>query len=50
MPLPLCARAYDTAVRGWFEARPQTSLRLIRLCLREQEVIEAVLTELGLRP
>jgi O-acetyl-ADP-ribose deacetylase len=50
VPLPVCARAYDTAVRAWFDARPATSLRLIRLCLREQEVIEAVLAELGLRP
>jgi O-acetyl-ADP-ribose deacetylase (regulator of RNase III) len=50
VPLPVCARAYDRAVRGWFEARPETSLRQIRLCLREEEVIEAVLTELGLRP
>jgi O-acetyl-ADP-ribose deacetylase len=50
VPLPVCARAYDAAVRGWFEKRRATSLRLIRLCLREQAVIEAVLSELGLRP
>lgn len=50
VPLPVCARAYDTAVRAWFEGRPETSVGLIRLCLREQEVIEAVLSELGLRP
>jgi O-acetyl-ADP-ribose deacetylase len=49
VPLQVCARAYDQAVRGWFEGRPKTSLKLIRLCLREQEVIEAVLAELGLR-
>lgn len=50
VPLPVCARAYDAAVHGWFEGRPGGSLRLIRLCLREQPVIEAVLAELGLRP
>jgi len=50
VPLPLCARAYDAAVRRWYEDRPGTSLKLIRLCLREQAVIEAVLAELGLRP
>ena len=50
VPLQVCARAYDRAVRGWFEARPETSLRQIRLCLREEEIIEAVITELGLRP
>ena len=50
VPLPVCARAYDTAARSWFASRPDGSLRRIRLCLREQEVIEAVLSELGLRP
>jgi len=50
VPLPVCAHAYDAAVRGWFEQRPRTALKLIRLCLREQQVMEAVLAELGLRP
>ena len=48
--LPVCARAYDAAVRAWFEARPAGPLELIRLCLRDEPVIEAVLAELGLRP
>ena len=50
VPLPVCARAYDAAVRAWFEARPAGPLALIRLCLRDEPVIEAVLAELGLRP
>ena len=50
VPLPVCARAYDAAVRGWYEAQPAGPLRLIRLCLRDEPVIEAVLAELGLRP
>ena len=50
VPLPVCARAYDAAVRAWFEAQPGGPLGLIRLCLRDEPVIEAVLAELGLRP
>jgi len=50
VPLPVCARAYDAAVRAWFEAGPAGPLGLIRLCLRDEPVIEAVLAELGLRP
>jgi O-acetyl-ADP-ribose deacetylase (regulator of RNase III) len=50
VPLPACARAYVAAVRAWFESNPSGSLRTIRLCLRDQPVIEAVLAELGLRP
>jgi O-acetyl-ADP-ribose deacetylase (regulator of RNase III) len=50
VPLPVCARAYVAAVRTWFESERSASLRTIRLCLRDQPVIEAVLAELGLRP
>jgi O-acetyl-ADP-ribose deacetylase (regulator of RNase III) len=50
VPPPVCARAYVAAVRDWFESRPSGSLRTIRLCLRDQPVIEAVLAEMGLRP
>ncbi|HUJ88024.1 MAG TPA: macro domain-containing protein [Burkholderiales bacterium] len=50
VPLPVCARAYDSAVRAWYEAQPAGPLGLIRLCLRDEPVIEAVLAELGLRP
>jgi O-acetyl-ADP-ribose deacetylase (regulator of RNase III) len=50
VPLPVCARAYDAAVRAWYEANPEGPLSLIRLCLRDEPVIEAVLAQLGLRP
>lgn len=50
VPLPVCARAYVAAVRAWFESERSASLRTIRLCLRDQPVIEAVLAEMGLRP
>jgi O-acetyl-ADP-ribose deacetylase (regulator of RNase III) len=38
VPLPACARAYRAAVR-------QAGLRKVRLCLRDQPVIDAVLKE-----
>jgi O-acetyl-ADP-ribose deacetylase (regulator of RNase III) len=50
VPAGACARAYVGAVRDWFESGAPASLRLVRLCLRDQPVIEAVLAELGLRP
>ncbi len=40
VPLPVCARAYATAAR-------RSPLRNVRLCLRDQPVIDAVLKELG---
>jgi putative ATPase len=46
VPLDVCARAYRDAVWGWYEARAETSLALIRLCLRDAPVIEAVLAEM----
>lgn len=46
VPLEVCARAYLGAVRAWFEAEPRGPLTLIRLCLREQPAIDAVLTAL----
>jgi putative ATPase len=33
VPLDVCARAYVRAVRGFYAAHPDTSLRTIRLCL-----------------
>lgn len=49
VPLVICARAYVAAVERWFEAEPAGPLTLIRLCLRDAPVIDAVLAELGLR-
>jgi len=40
VPLPVCARAYAAAAR-------RSPLRNVRLCLRDQPVIDAVLRELG---
>jgi O-acetyl-ADP-ribose deacetylase (regulator of RNase III) len=40
VPLEVCARAYLKAARG-------SPLRKVRLCLRDQPVIDAVLKELG---
>jgi len=40
VPLDICARAYLTAVRA-------SALSKVRLCLRDQPVIDAVLKELG---
>lgn len=46
VPLEVCARAYRSAVRDRFEAAPRGSLKILRLCLREQPVIDAVLAAL----
>jgi len=46
VPPEICARAYVGAVRAWYEAEPATPLRNVRLCLRDQPVIDAVLKEL----
>lgn len=47
VPLEVCARAYRRAVWGWYEAQPRTPLALVRLCLRDAPVIEAVLAEMA---
>jgi len=49
VPLVICARAYVASVERWFEVEPGGPLTLIRLCLRDAPVIDAVLAELGLR-
>lgn len=46
VPVEICARAYLGAVRAWFRAEPATPLCNVRLCLRDQPVIDAVLKEL----
>jgi len=46
VPLEICARAYLGAVRAWFRAESATPLCNVRLCLRDQPVIDAVLKEL----
>jgi hypothetical protein len=43
VPLDICARAYLEAARLGLQSGP---LRKVRLCLRDQPVIDAVLKEL----
>lgn len=45
VPLEICARAYFTAAAGWFESHRLSRLRKLRLCLRDQPVIDVVLEE-----
>lgn len=45
VPVEICARSYVSAVRHWVAAEPRSPLALIRLCLCEQAVINAVLAE-----
>ena len=47
VPLETCARSYVAAVREWFATEPQSPLMIVRLCLRDQPVIDAVLAELA---
>ncbi len=47
VPLPVCARAYVRAVREFFDARPEASLRRVRLCLMPGPLVELVREELG---
>jgi len=45
VPLEVCARAYLRAARSWLAGTPAASLKTLRLCLRDQPVIDAVLAE-----
>jgi O-acetyl-ADP-ribose deacetylase (regulator of RNase III) len=46
VPPEVCARAYVRAVRGFFAAHPDTSLRTLRLCLFPGPLVELVKAEL----
>jgi len=46
VPLEVCARAYLRAARGWLAREPSPGLKRLRLCLRDQPVVDAVLTEI----
>ena len=46
VPLEVCARAYMVAVRRFFAAQPDTSLRTIRLCLLRGPLVDLVRAEL----
>lgn len=47
VPLDVCARAYVKAARSWIAAERQAPPSNVRLCLRDQPVIDAVLQELS---
>ncbi len=47
VPLQVCARAYVRAVRGFFAAHPDTSLRTVRLCLLDGPLAGLVRSELS---
>ncbi len=46
VPLEVCARGYVRAVREYFAAHPDTSLREVRLCLLRGPLVELVRAEL----
>jgi putative ATPase len=46
VPLEVCARAYVRAVREFMRARPDTSLRTVRLCLLPGPLVALVEQEL----
>ncbi|MDX1375718.1 MAG: macro domain-containing protein [Burkholderiales bacterium] len=45
VPLEICARAYVRAAREWLQRSPEPALKTLRLCLRDQPVVDAVLAE-----
>jgi len=47
VPHQICARAYLRAVRGFFGQYPDSSLKIIRLCLLEGRLLDAVKREVG---
>jgi O-acetyl-ADP-ribose deacetylase (regulator of RNase III) len=47
VPLAICARAYVKAVRRHCTARPESSLRTVRLCLMPGPLVDLVRAELG---
>jgi len=50
VPLEVCARAYVRAVRKFFAAHAETSLRRLRLCLFDGPLVALVRDELGKSP
>jgi O-acetyl-ADP-ribose deacetylase (regulator of RNase III) len=47
VPLDVCARAYVRAVRGFFAAHPDTSVRRVRLCLLPGPLVDLVKQQLS---
>jgi O-acetyl-ADP-ribose deacetylase len=50
VPLDVCARAYVAAVRGFFAAHPDSSVRTLRLCLLPGPIVHEVKAALGSAP
>ncbi len=46
VPRDVCARAYVRAVHQFFDARPDSSLRIVRLCLMDGPLVGLVRAEL----
>jgi O-acetyl-ADP-ribose deacetylase (regulator of RNase III) len=46
VPLDICARAYITAVKKFFEEYPESTLKTIRLCLFKGPLLDAVRKEI----
>lgn len=47
VPLEICARAYLDAVAAFFGERPDSTLKLLRLCLFAGPLVEAVKSEIA---
>ena len=47
VPIPVCARGYVRAVREFFQERPDSCLRTIRLCLFQGPMVDAVIKEVN---
>jgi len=45
VPIPVCARAYVRAVHDFFQEHPESCLRIIRLCLFQGPMVDAVMRE-----
>lgn len=46
VPIDICARAYVRSVVDYFEKHPNSSLRIVRLCLYRGPLVEAVIEEM----
>lgn len=47
VPIDVCARAYVRSVDEYFERNPDSSLRVIHLCLHQGPLVDAVIREMG---
>jgi O-acetyl-ADP-ribose deacetylase (regulator of RNase III) len=47
VPIEVCTRAYVKAVRAFFEEQPDSTLKLIRLCVYKGPIVDAIRREIG---